>query len=300
MVWDCLIVGGGPAGLSAALVLGRCRRRALVCDTGRPRNRSSGGLHGFLTRDGLVPIELLAIARRQLAPYDTVELRPMEVIDARRRGADAGFTATLADGTSVDCRTMLLTTGVVDELPDVPGLAPLYGKSVFHCPYCDGWEMRDQPLAVYGRGEKGLRLALKLTLWSDDLVLCTDGAPPLSRAERKRLAAHAIAVRQEPIARLESRRGRLERIVFKAGEPLERRGLFFNTGQRQHSDLARKLGCRMTRLNSVRTDKRECTNIPGLYAAGDASRDVQLAIVAAAEGAKAAFAINEALLDEEL
>src|SRR5687768_7612451 len=146
--YDVLIVGGGPAGLSAALVLGRCRRRVLVCDAGRPRNAASHGLHGFLTRDGIKPSEFLEIARQQLRPYDTVELKQTEVTSARRLAN--GFELTLANGESVSARKLLLATGVVDELPALDGLPDFYGRSVFHCPYCDGWEVRDQPLAIYG------------------------------------------------------------------------------------------------------------------------------------------------------
>jgi len=296
---DCLIVGAGPAGLSAALVLGRCRRLVLVCDSGRPRNAVSRGIHGFLTRDGLPPEELRRIGREQLGQYPSVELRDIEVTDvARLQGG--GFEAVLADAQRIRSRKMLLTTGVVDELPAVEGIGPLYGKSVFHCPYCDGWEMRDQPLAVYGRGGRGLRLALKLTLWTGDLLLCTDGPSELKDHERESLARHGIALREERLARLEGRDGALERIVFVHGPAVERRGLFFNTGQHQRSDLPAKLGCEITPDDAIHTGKRETTNVPGLYVAGDASRDVQLAIVAASEGANAAFDINEALHQESL
>src|SRR5512145_3259015 len=140
--YDVVIVGGGPAGLSAALMLGRCRRRVLVCDTGRPRNRASQSMHGYLTRDGVPPREFVAIAREQLKPYTTVELRDVEVADAECR--DGRFVVTLDGGAEIWSRKLLLATGVVDNLPDVAGIGDLYGRSVFHCPYCDAWELRDQ------------------------------------------------------------------------------------------------------------------------------------------------------------
>ena len=297
-MYDVIIVGAGPAGLSAALILGRCRRRVLVCDGGSYRNAASQALHGFLTRDGIDPTELWRIGSEQLRPYSSVELRKIEVTDARP--INNMFEVTLSDGTHLTSRKLLLATGVVDQLPEVEGIETLYGRSVFHCPYCDGWEVRDQPIAIYGRGEHGRGLALELTAWSKDLLLFTDGAGGLSAEDRERLSSNRIGIREERIARLEGTDGLLERIVFTNGEAINRRSLFFSTGERQHSDLPAKLGCEFTKKGAVWTGAYESTSIPGIYAAGDASRLVQLVIVAAAEGAEAAFAINTALLKEDL
>jgi thioredoxin reductase len=297
-MFDVIIVGAGPAGLSAALVLGRSRRRVLLCDSGLPRNAASHALHGFLTRDGVEPAEFLRLAREQLRPYETVELRHTEVTDAV--SLPTHFDLTLGDGQHISSRKLLLATGVVDDLPELAGFAEFYGRSVFHCPYCDGWEFRDQPLAVYGRGENGSGLALELTLWSNDLVLCTDGPSQLSDEQTDHLAKHNIAVREDKIARLEGVNGLLERIVFADGEPLARRGIFFSMDQRQGSDLPKKLGCEFTKEGCVDTGDYETTNVPGLYVAGDASRLVQFVVVAASEGAQAAVAINKELLKEDL
>jgi thioredoxin reductase len=295
-MYDCIVVGGGPAGLSAALMLGRCRRRVLVCDTGEPRNRWSLAVHGFLTRDGTSPATLLHTARQELQRYDTVELRSARVLDAVRDGR--GFLVTCADGSAIRSRKLLLATGVVDDVPDIPGLEPLYGRSVHHCPYCDAWEWRDQPVGVYGRGDAAAGLALALTTWTADLVLCTDGPASHSDSMGQRLEAAGIPVREERLVRLEGKDGGLERIVFAAGEPEARRALFFATGQRQASELPSRLGCRFLENGSVDTGKCEATNVPGLYVCGDASREAQFVVVAAAEGAEAAMAINKALLED--
>lgn len=297
MDFDVIVVGAGPAGLSAALILGRCRRRVLVLDTDRPRNGVSRQLHGFLTRDGVEPTELRRIARGQLAQYDSVTLEQREA--TRARAVDRGFEVTLADGATLRCRKLLLATGVVDELPEVEGLRDLYGRSVFHCPYCDGWESRDQPIAVYSRSAKGIGLALELRVWSRDLAFCSDGVS-LAPKHVRRLQQHGIPWYRGRIARLDGTDGQLERIIFRDGQTLERRVLFFQSGQRQGSDLAAQLGCRFTSKGAVRTGEYEVTDIPGVYVAGDASRLVQLAIVAASEGAQAAFAINKSLTTEEL
>lgn len=296
-MFDVIIVGAGPAGLSAALILGRCRRNVLVCDAGQPRNAASRALHGYLTRDGIEPAELLRIGREQLRPYTTVHLRADEVTDTRC--VENGFEITIDDEV-VSSRKLLLATGVVDLLPDIDGLKSLYGRSVFHCPYCDGWELRDQPIAIYGREDRGFGLALELTGWSRDLVVCTDGPATFSADDRDQLAELNIAVREERISRLEGSDGQLERIIFANGDALPRRGMFFNTGQDQRCDLAAKLGCEFTERGAVRTGEYEMTKVPGLFVAGDASRAVQLVIVAAAEGAEAAFAINKALIKEDL
>jgi thioredoxin reductase len=298
MRYDCIIVGAGPAGLSAALMLGRCRRRVLVCEAGEPRNARSKGLHNYLTRDGTAPLEFLRLARKEVEEYPTIEFLPAEVKDARR--TSDGFTVVLADRTELGTRKLLLATGVVDDLPDIDGLRPLYGTSVHHCPYCDGWEWRDQPIAIFGRGEEGSALALALTVWSDDLVLCTDGPNGLTRAQREQLERVGIKVREDEVVRLEGQRGWLSRIIFAEGEPLPRRAFFLSSAQHQRSDLALRLGCRFTEKGAVNTGSCEATDVPGLYVAGDASKDTQFVIVAAAEGAEAGMAINKALLKDDL
>jgi thioredoxin reductase len=294
-MYDVIIVGGGPAGLSAALVLGRCRRSVLVCDDGRYRNEASVGLHGFLSRDGIHPSELRRIGREQLARYE-VEYRRVSIADAL--ALDGSFDLITHDGERLSCRKLLLATGVSDCLPQIEGVERFYGTSVFHCPYCDGWEMRDQPLAVHGRGKNAMGLSLTLKTWSDDVVLCTDGPAGLRAEEAARLAVAGIPVREERIARLQGVDDILQEIVFQDGSTLPRRGLFFSAGQSQRSGLVAKLGCDFTRKGTVRTGRLEGTNVPGLYVAGDASKDVQLTIVAAAEGAKAAIAIDAALRED--
>ena len=294
---DVVIVGGGPAGLSAALVLGRCRRRVLLCDSGKPRNAASLALHGFITRDGTDPGELRRLARSELEAYPSVEVRDVEVQHAEPAGR--GFRLRLAGGETEEARKLLIATGVTERFPEVEGMEELYGRSVFHCPYCDGWEVRDRPIAAYGSGARGTGLALELLAWSRDVVLCTGGGE-LGRAERERLGRNGVALREERLAALEGRHGMLSRILFRSGPPLERAALFFSTGQEQRSELAARLGCEFNDKGTVDTGWCESTNVPGLYVAGDASREVQFVVVAAAEGARAAFAINTALLEEDL
>ena len=292
-MYDVIIVGGGPAGLSAATILGRARRRVVLFDDGKYRNEASRAIHGFLTRDGVHPAELRRIAREQLQRYE-VEIRCSHVNSARK--TERGFEIELEDGVMLETRKLLLATGVTDHLPEVDGMQRFYGSGVFHCPYCDGWEVRDRPLAAYGKKAAGLAASLKT--WSGDVVLCTDGPATLKTEDAARLDRLSIPVYQQKIERLEGGDA-LELILFRDGFTLPRRAVFFDTGQSQRCDLAGNLGCAFTKKGAVRTGKLEGTNVPGLFVAGDASKDVQLAVVAAAEGAKAAIAINTSLQLED-
>jgi thioredoxin reductase len=293
---DVLVVGGGPAGLSAALMLGRCRRRVLVCDLGKPRNRRSHALHGYLTRDGIVPQTFNDLGRGELAAYG-VEVRCVGVTSAQLLGDY--YRVSLADGAFEETRYLLIATGVVDDLPSIAGFEECYGTSIFHCPYCDGWEQRDRRLAAFGRGTAVTGLALGLKTWSADVVVCTHGAQ-LKRSLRDRLRQNGIAIYASPIARLEHADGVLTGVVFTSGDVLGTDAMFFSTGQHHQSDLATQLGCTFTRHGAVKTGNLSDTNVPRLFVAGDASRDAQFVIVAAAEGVKAAVAINRALQAEEI
>jgi thioredoxin reductase len=295
-MFDVAIVGGGPAGLSAALMLGRCRRRVLILDLGQPRNRRSQALHGYLTRDGIAPSTLVELGRRELEPYG-IDLRPIGVTAARVDGNQC--RVSLADGSEEQARYLLIATGVIDDLPAIPGFEECYGRSIFHCPYCDGWERRDRQLVAFGQGSHVAGLALGLKTWSANVVVCTHGARLEGRL-RDRLARNGIAVRLDRVARIEHTDGALSRIAFAAGEPLPCDALFFATGQHPQSSLAISLGCALNRRGTVKTGSLCDTNVPRVFVAGDASRDAQFVAVAASEGMKAAVAINKALQQEEL
>lgn len=304
MDYDVLIIGAGSAGLSAALTLGRCLRRVLVADGGLPRNEASPGVHGFLTRDGVRPAELLRLGHEQLKPYETVSVEGLH-IDSLKRLTGRGFEA-VGRGTADDvlrtltARRVLLATGVSDVLPPLPGFRELWGRGVLHCPYCHGWEVRNQPLAVYGQGRTVTGLALLVSRWSPDVVVVTDGPGHLSPNARRRLRRHRIALREEKVARLVGTPGRdLQRIEFEEGASLERVALFLHAPQQQRTTLAADLGARITRSGAVWVNKGLVTSIPDLYAAGDTTPGAQQAMLAAAEGNKAAIIINESLTREE-
>jgi thioredoxin reductase len=240
--YDAVIVGAGTAGLSAALVLGRSRRRVLVLDGGEPRNAPSAGAHGFFTRDGVPPGELLEIGREQLEPYEGVEYRAVGATEVT--GSDGRFAVRLEDGDDVLARKLVLATGVVDELPERPGFRELWGRGVYHCPYCHGWEVRDRPLAVYAGNQDPagpVERAVLLRNWSRDLVVLSDGPSSLDAAGREKLDTLGVQLNEKRIARLEGRSDGsegLSRVVFEDGSFLEREGLFYGPPQRQRSGFA--------------------------------------------------------------
>jgi thioredoxin reductase len=294
MQFDVLIAGGGPAGLSAALVLGRCHRRVLLCDAGRQRNLRSPAIHGLLGREGRSPSSFLIEARGELSRYETVLVRETSVSDIVPAGDAFAFSS--ADGTTGKASKILLATGLVDELPELAGIEPLYGISVHHCLYCDGFEYAGKPVAALGEGDKGTELAVMMKHWIEDVVACSGGTEVSAKAARK-LEEHEIPLRPEAIRSVEGTNGELTKIVFESGPDLPRAGLFFATGCHQASDLSKRLGCRRSANGGVVTDPDTGeTSVPGVYVAGDVSRDVLLVAVAIAEGAQAAVAINKAFL----
>jgi thioredoxin reductase len=287
---DAVVVGGGPAGLSAALVLGRARRRVLVLDTGRPANLGSSAIGGLLGQSGVAPLELHRTGREQLAELPTVEVRDAAVVDAGVGRERLGVR--LSDGTELGTRALVLAHGLSYQPPELPGIEPLWGRSVFHCPFCDGWEVRDRALAVHGNGPDVVRTALVVSGWSNDVVLLTDGPGRLGDAGQAPLAAAGVRVREEPIRRLAGDDGRLNRIEFVSGPVEKRDALFVRTRREQPNGLAAALGCELTAGGTIVTDGDGRTAVAGVYAAGDTATE-RLRSVAAAigTGSRAALAV---------
>jgi thioredoxin reductase len=293
--WDCVIVGAGPAGLNAALVLGRARWRVLVLDDGSPRNYATHEMHGVLGHDGLDPAELRARGCAELARYG-VQVVTLEVEDAEV--LDGGVRVTCAGRTELT-RTVLLATGMLDELPDIPGFADVWGTSAHTCPYCDGFERRDERLAILAAGDRGEHLAVLLRQWSDDVVLLTNGPHNLAADQLARVQAVGVPVIETAVVALDGRDGRLRHVHLGDGQTLDRDALFFYVGWRLRNDMARTLGCDLRDDGSIAVDANQATTVDRVYAAGNCSEPRALVPAAAGSGTTAAVAINARLCFED-
>jgi thioredoxin reductase len=291
---DVAIVGGGPAGLSAALVLGRARRRVVVIDAGAPRNAPAAHMQGFLSRDGMPPADLLSAARAEVRSYGVTILED-QVVDAT-----AGFALRLAGGPTVEARQVLLATGAVDELPDIVGARERWGRDLLHCPYCHGWEVRDQPLGVLGTGPGSVAYAHLLRQWSDQVTFFTHVAP-VTAAERVTLGARGIEVVDGTVTRLVTADDRLRAVELADGRAISRTALFFRPALGPHPhNLGAVLGCDLLADGLLQVDTNGRTSVLGVWAAGNAANPRAQVITAAGEGSAAAIAINTELVSKDI
>lgn len=300
-IWDCIVVGGGAAGLSAGLVLGRARRKTLLIDAGEQSNLAAAGIGGLLGHDGRPPAELYALGRSELGSYG-VQIRAGEVTDIGR--ADGAFTVCVADGATERTRRVLLATGMAYLPPELPGMDGLWGRSVFHCPFCHGWEVADRPLAVLARGDRAVHLALLLRCWSEDIVVLGDGSADLDDAGRARLSGAGVKVDERTVAALDAADGELSAVVFADGSRLPRRGLLVAVGMRQRDRLAARLGVDITAPgpaaeDPVGVDPLCRTSIPGVFAAGDLTAEMPQVAAAVAAGSRAAAAVVQSLAADD-
>ncbi|MFS0556627.1 NAD(P)/FAD-dependent oxidoreductase [Brevibacillus sp. 179-C9.3 HS] len=293
---DVGIIGGGPAGLNAALVLGRARKSVVIIDEGRPRNRVTRKSHGFLTRDGIAPGDFRRIAREQISAYPSVHF--VEDTAVTITGHDGHFLMTTAQGTTYQSKKLLFAVGMKDLPQDVNGLAEVYGKSAFVCPYCDGWEVRDQPLVVIAKGAKAVHLAKVLSGWTDHYTICTNGPDEFTNEQRLELQHHRIPVFEAPIERIQSVDGSVQQVVLADGTSIPCSGIFFAPNLIAGSNLPQALGCQVTEAGTVIVDRTGKTSIPGVYSAGDASTTQYQVVIAAALGSAAGISINNELLAE--
>jgi thioredoxin reductase len=299
--WECVVVGGGAAGLSAALVLGRARRRTLVVDADAQSNRAAAGIGGLLGADQRPPAEFYAAGRRELSAYPSVEYRAGQVVGGTV--TDRGMELDLDDGQRVHALRVLLATGMQYCPPALPGLDALWGHSVFQCPFCHGWEMRDRRLAAMGSGADGLHAALMLRGWSADVMLLTDGPAGLDITQRQLLQKAGVAVDERRVVELIGQGATLTDIVFDDGARRQRDGLLVQAPLQQPSALAEKLGARCTSTacaaESIAVDTFFRTDNPAVFAAGDICTDQPHAAGAVAAGSKAAMIVVQSLLADE-
>jgi thioredoxin reductase len=295
--YDVLVIGGGAAGLSAALVLARARRSVLVVDAGTPRNAPAAHMHGFLSRDGMPPAELLAAGRAEVTGYGAT-IRSGTVTELVQ-GGRAGFQALLEDGQRVKARKVLVTTGLHDELPDVAGLAERWAKDVLHCPYCHGWEVRDQQLGVLWNGPESLRYAQVVRQWTRDLVLFVPEGT-LTRADHSQLVARAIGVVEGAVERVVVQDDQLSAVAMVDGRSIPRQALFVPPRFVPNHSVLTGVGCDLDEHGWVVTGANGATSLPGLWVAGNVTNPRAQVVTAAGEGSAAAIAINTDLVGEDV
>jgi thioredoxin reductase len=293
-LYDVVIIGGGPAGLAAGLTLGRGRKRVLLCDAGPPRNAAAVRVQNFVTRDGTPPSEFRRIAREQLSRYPGVEIADLRV--AQIDGSRGAFQLELS-GATVAARRVLLSTGMIDELPPIEGFKELWGHSIYACPYCHGWEVQDRRFACLATTPEMLTFSIFLRGWTSDVVALTHGGADIPDAMRVQLDAAGVRVDARRISRLVGHGGHLQRVEFEDGQALDRDVLFAHPAQRQ-VDLVHKLGLALDEKGFVRVDDTRETSAPGIHAAGDLVSPMQSAAIAAGSGMAAAAALNRALTVE--
>jgi|KBSSwiStaDraftv2_1062776.scaffolds.fasta_scaffold14686_10 thioredoxin reductase len=297
-IFDVIIIGGGPAGLNAAVVLGRCQRKVLLFDTGNQRNRFSHGIRNYLTRDCMLPADFINEGHKEIKKY-AVLLKRMLITNAIKR-EDGLFVLKDNNGNTYCAKKILIATGLTDHLPPIKGFREFYGRSIFHCPYCDAWEVRNKKIAVYAKNKNGSELALSLHTWSRWITYFTDGKKYLKPREQEMLRLYNIPIITDPIEKLEGSNGQLQKILLKNGEQHSCDALFFVNGYSPQSNLVEQLGCTTTtKKKMVITNKYQQTTVPGVFVAGDADKDMHFVVIAAAEGAKAAVVINKELQKEE-
>ncbi|HEX7330555.1 MAG TPA: NAD(P)/FAD-dependent oxidoreductase [Pyrinomonadaceae bacterium] len=302
-LYDCIVIGAGPAGLSASLFLARYLRRTLTFHHNSPRNEYAHGVHGFLGHHGIRPNELLARGRDEVTSHGGLIMEAC-VNRVEKVSPERFRVFAASDGTEprvFEARRLLLATGLRDLTPDCPGFREFYGSSVFHCPDCDGYEVKDKRVAVLVRGNNAVAFTGNLLTWTSQLTLLTDQSK-LAARERAKLAELDVAIRTEAVVGLEGdvSARQLQRVLFAEGEPLECDALFFNLGTELATNFHETLGCRLDpECDLVWVDKTRQTSVEGVYAAGDITPNSQLAVVAAAEGAMAAIHIHKSLIPED-
>lgn len=297
MIVDCAVIGGGPAGLNASLVLGRSRRKTILFDDNKPRNAVTNESHGFITRDGINPKELRRIAEKELDKYPDVEIKRQRVIKVIKK--DHLFTIETDDKMFYRAKKVILAAGLKEKLPDIDRISQFYGSSIFSCPFCDGWELRDRPLVVIAENDRAIHMAKVVYNWTNDLVVSTNGNQFLSIDQKKVFEDQGIKIYEQKISSLMGDSGSLNKILFEDGTAISREGGFIVPEMEQASTIGENLGCELNKQGAIKTDGLGRTNVEGVFACGDTSliAPSQL-IIAAGEGSKAAIGVNAAFIEE--
>ncbi|MBZ9522487.1 NAD(P)/FAD-dependent oxidoreductase [Bacillus safensis] len=296
MLLDCAIIGGGPAGLSAALVVGRGRKQVIVFDDELPRNRVTQESHGFITNDGMTPFEIRQAGEADLQKYPNIKIKRSRIVDIQKK--EERFTLLTHEGDTFKAKKIILATGLQDILPEIEGIHDVYGKTLFSCPFCDGWELKDKALALIAENQRALHMAKLLSNWTKDLIVFTNGHV-LAEEDKVLLTAHSIQVIDVPIVSIDQDNGQLRSLQLANGETVKREGGFVASEFKQSAPFAEKLGCQMTKNAGIETDILGRTTVSGIFACGDNLGGPAQLVLAAAAGSQAGMGVIHELVQEE-
>jgi len=294
--YDVVIIGGSFSGLSAAMSLGRALRKVLVVDSGHPCNEKATHAHNFIGRDGIAPGQLLEEAKADLTLYKNVEFQQGYVTDVEK--TEVGFITHIGS-TSYTSGKLILATGIKDMMPAMPGFADCWGISVLHCPFCHGYEIKNQTIGLIGNGETGYELSRLISNWSNDLILFTNGPSKILEDKKSLILKHNIRIIEDEIGSLQHKEGKIKSVRFVNGHEEKVNAIFARPEMRQHDEFAIKLGCKLTESNHIQVDEIHRTGVDGLYAVGDNSRLMRSIALAISDGSKAGGAITMELISEE-
>jgi len=297
MDFDVIIIGGSYAGLSAALTLGRSTRYVLIIDAGKPCNRHTPHSHNFLTHDGDRPADIAKAAKAEVLKYPTVSFLEGKAISAKQIGI--GFTIGLEDGGNFTARKILLATGLKDTLPNIKGLAACWAISAIHCPYCHGYEVKNEKIALLMKGDHAFEMAKNLHLWNKDLTILTNGKSGFTAEQSEKLKSKSISILEEEVVELEHQNGQLENIIFKNGKKVAFKAIYIKPEIDQHVNFSGQLGFELTDLKTIKVNKQQQTTAKGVYAAGDCTTLFRSLPIVTAAGTMAAVMINKELISED-
>ncbi|MBW4850629.1 NAD(P)/FAD-dependent oxidoreductase [Bacillus safensis] len=296
MLLDCAIIGGGPAGLNAALVVGRGRKQVIVFDDELPRNRVTQESHGFITNDGMTPFEIRQAGEADLQKYPNIQIKRSRINDIQKR--EEFFTLLTHEGDIFEAKKIILATGLQDILPEIEGIHDVYGKTLFSCPFCDGWELKDKALALIAENQRALHMAKLISNWTKDLIVFTNGHG-LAEEDKSLLTEHSIQVIDVPIVSIDHDNGELRSLQLANGETVKREGGFVASEFKQSAPFAEKLGCQMTKNAGIETDILGRTTVSGVFACGDNLGGPAQLVLAAAAGSQAGMGVIHELVQEK-
>ncbi|QNL48261.1 NAD(P)/FAD-dependent oxidoreductase [Olivibacter sp. SDN3] len=294
--YDVAIIGGSYAGLSAAMALGRAIRRALIVDSGSPCNRQTPHAHNFLTQDGQVPADIAALCKKQVLAYPTLQYTKDRV--EMVKGENSSFYLETTSGRRMQAKKILFATGIRDQMPAIDGFADCWGITAIHCPYCHGYEYRNEPTGVIVNGDMALEKGRLIHNWTKKLTLFTNGTSTISTIHREQFASMGVEIIEQPVKKVEHKEGYINRVILVDGSSITLKVLYAHLPFEQHCKIPERLGCTINEVGHIAVDGFQKTNVPGIYAAGDNASPLRSLAMAVSTGAVAGAFINHELITE--